>query len=108
MGMLLLLVYIIQCFFCTYSGIAADTCRKKLTKLKYAPERVHSTRFDKKKITIYESYDDFLIKKKNSRVIVMTTKTKNNCFSFKFDPNISMKTCNMGKESKLLIKKRYS
>ena len=49
-------------------------------------KRVAMDYLDKKKITIYESYDDFLVKKKYSRIILMTTKTKNNCFNFKFAP----------------------
>jgi tRNA (cytidine/uridine-2'-O-)-methyltransferase len=49
-------------------------------------KRVAMDYLDKKKINIYESYDSFLKKKKNSRVILMTTKTKNNCFDFKFIP----------------------
>jgi tRNA (cytidine/uridine-2'-O-)-methyltransferase len=49
-------------------------------------KRVAMDYLDKKKINIYESYDSFLKKKKNSRVILMTTKTKNNCFNFKFIP----------------------
>jgi|TARA_B110000263_G_C15205530_1_gene462694 tRNA (cytidine/uridine-2'-O-)-methyltransferase len=49
-------------------------------------KRVAMDYLDKKKITIYESYDDFLIKKKNSRIILMTTKTKNSCFNFQFIP----------------------
>ena len=38
----------------------------------------------KSKITIYESYESFLKKKKNSRVILMTTKAKKNYNNFKF------------------------
>ena len=39
---------------------------------------------DKSKIIIYKSYDNFLVKKKNSRVILMTTKAKKNYINFKF------------------------
>tara|TARA_B110000014_G_C20097546_1_gene575560 strand:+ start:583 stop:1041 length:459 start_codon:yes stop_codon:yes gene_type:complete len=49
-------------------------------------KRVAMDYLDERKITIYESYDSFLKKKKNSRIILMTTKAKNNCFKFKFTP----------------------
>ena len=39
---------------------------------------------DKSKIIIYSSYENFLMKKKNSRVILMTTKAKKNYINFKF------------------------
>ena len=39
---------------------------------------------NKSKIIIYSSYENFLKKKKNSRVILMTTKAKKNYTSFKF------------------------
>ena len=39
---------------------------------------------DKSKIIIYSSYEDFLAKKKNSRIILMTTKAKKNYTNFKF------------------------
>ena len=41
---------------------------------------------DKCKITTYKSYENFLIKKKNSRVILMSTKAKKNYNNFKFKP----------------------
>jgi len=40
----------------------------------------------KSKIITYKSYDQFLIKKKNSRIILMTTKAKKNYTDFKFKP----------------------
>ena len=40
----------------------------------------------KSKIITYKSYEDFLSKKKNSRVILMTTKAKKNYYDFKFKP----------------------
>ena len=40
---------------------------------------------DKSKIIIYNSYEKFLKKKKNSRVILMTTKAKKNYTDFKFN-----------------------
>ena len=41
---------------------------------------------DKSKIITYKSYENFLIKKKNSRIILMTTKAKKNYNNFKFKP----------------------
>jgi tRNA (cytidine/uridine-2'-O-)-methyltransferase len=49
-------------------------------------KRVAMDYLDKKKITVYESYNNFLMKKKNSRIILMTTKAKNNYINFKFMP----------------------
>ena len=37
------------------------------------------------KIITYKSYESFLIKKKNSRIILMTTKAKKNYNNFKFN-----------------------
>jgi len=39
---------------------------------------------NKSKIITYNSYENFLLKKKNSRVILMTTKAKKNYYNFKF------------------------
>ena len=52
---------------------------------------------DKSKIINYKSYENFLIKKKNSRIILMTTKAKKNYTSFKFNPK---DTLLFGRESK--------
>ncbi len=41
---------------------------------------------NKSKIITYKSYENFLIKKKNSRIILMTTKAKKNYNNFKFNP----------------------
>ena len=51
---------------------------------------------DKTKIISYKSYEEFLIKKKNSRIILMTTKAKKNYSNFKFNPN---DTILLGRES---------
>ena len=40
----------------------------------------------KSKIVKYSSYEKFLIKKKNSRIILMSTKAKKNYNNFKFKP----------------------
>jgi len=39
---------------------------------------------DKSKIITYKSYENFLLKKKNSRIILMTTKAKKIYYNFKF------------------------
>ena len=39
---------------------------------------------DKSKIITYKSYENFLLKKKNSRIILMTTKANKNYYDFKF------------------------
>tara|TARA_B110000438_G_scaffold281695_1_gene308084 strand:- start:2681 stop:3130 length:450 start_codon:yes stop_codon:yes gene_type:complete len=39
---------------------------------------------DKSQIIIYKSYKHFLRNKKKSRIILMTTKSKNNYYNFKF------------------------
>ena len=47
-------------------------------------KRVVMDYLDKSKIITHESYENFLLKKKNSRVILMTTKSNINYFDFKF------------------------
>ena len=59
-------------------------------------KRVAMDYLDKKKIIIYKSYEDFLDKKKNSRIILMTTKAKKNYYNFKFK---SKDTLLFGRES---------
>ena len=51
---------------------------------------------DKSKIITYKSYENFLVKKKNSRIILMTTKSKKNYYNFKFK---SHDTLLFGRES---------
>ena len=41
---------------------------------------------NKTKIITYKNYENFLFKKKNSRVILMTTKSNKNYYNFKFKP----------------------
>ena len=64
--------------------------------------------FDKSKIITYKSYENFLIKKKNTRVILMTTKAKKNYNNFTFKPK---DTLLFGRESegvpKIVHKKSY-
>ena len=39
---------------------------------------------EKTKIVVYKSYENFFVRKKNSRIILMTTKAKKNYNNFKF------------------------
>ncbi len=48
-------------------------------------KRVAMDYLDRSKIITYSSYEKFLIKKKNSRVILMTTKAKKNYNNFRFN-----------------------
>jgi len=48
-------------------------------------KRVAMDYLDKSKIITYGSYEKFLIEKKNSRIILMTTKAKRNYNNFKFN-----------------------
>ena len=50
-------------------------------------KRVAMDYLDKSKIVIFRSYENFLKKKKNSRVILMTTKAKKKYNDFKFKQN---------------------
>ena len=49
-------------------------------------KRVAMDYLDKSKIVIYKSYENFLIKKKRSRIILMTTKAEKKYSNFKFKP----------------------
>ena len=60
-------------------------------------KRVAMDYLDKTKIIIYKSYENFVIKKKNSRIILMTTKAKKNYNNFKFNEK---DTLLFGRESK--------
>ena len=59
----------------------------------------------KSKIITYKSYENFLIKKKNSRVILMSTKAKKNYNNFKFKPK---DTLLFGRESEGVPKNVYN
>ena len=63
---------------------------------------------DKTKIITYKSYENFLLNKKNSRIILMTTKAKKIYYNFKFKPN---DTLLFGRESagvpKIVHEKSY-
>jgi len=60
-------------------------------------KRVAMDYLDKSKIITYDSYEKFLIKKRNSRIILMTTKAKKNYNNFKFKKK---DTLLFGRESK--------
>ena len=60
-------------------------------------KRVAMDYLSKSLIIRYKSYENFLIKKKKSRVILMTTKSKKSYNNFKFHPN---DTLLFGRESK--------
>jgi len=47
-------------------------------------KRVAMDYLDKSKIVTYKSYEDFIINKKKSRIILMTTKAEKNYNNFKF------------------------
>ena len=49
-------------------------------------KRVAMDYLDKEKIIVHKSYENFLTNKKNSRVILMTTKSKKKFTEFKFKP----------------------
>ena len=49
-------------------------------------KRVAMDYLEKSKIIIYKSYEDFLDKNKNSRIILMSTRAKRNYNNFKFKP----------------------
>ena len=59
-------------------------------------KRVAMDYLDTSKIVIYKSYEKFLINKKNSRIILMTTKAKKKYYNFKFKPR---DTILLGRES---------
>ena len=50
-------------------------------------KRVAMDYLNKSKIITYKSYEEFITKKKNSRLILMTTKSKKNYYDFNFLPN---------------------
>ena len=53
-------------------------------------KRIAMDYMDESKITTYKSYQSFLIKKKNERVILMTTKAKKYFDDFKYKPGDTM------------------
>tara|TARA_Y100000590_G_scaffold336032_1_gene382589 strand:+ start:256 stop:699 length:444 start_codon:yes stop_codon:yes gene_type:complete len=71
-------------------------------------KRVAMDYLEKSKIIRYKNYEDFIMKKKNSRVILMTTKAKKKYYLFKFKPE---DTLLFGRESagvpEIVHKKSY-
>ncbi len=59
-------------------------------------KRIVMDYLDESKIIKYKSYEEFLSKKKSSRIILMTTKAKKNYYDFIFKPN---DTILLGRES---------
>ena len=59
-------------------------------------KRVAMDYLDKSKIIIYKSYEKFLFKKKNSRIILMTTQATKKYYNFNFKPR---DTILLGRES---------
>ena len=53
-------------------------------------KRVAMDYLNNSKIVIYRSYENFLINKKNSRIILMTTKAKKKYYNFNFKPKDTM------------------
>ena len=99
------IIRLCSCFDATLEIIEPCGFRLNDKRLK----RVAMDYFDEDKIAIYDSYKEFIIKKKNSRIILMTTKAKNNYFSFKFNPK---DTILFGRESagvpKIVHKNSYT
>ena len=86
------IVRLCSCFNATLEII--EPCGFHLNDKRF--KRVAMDYLDKKKIISYKSYEDFLIKKKNSRIILMTTKGKKIYYNFKFK---SKDTLLFGRES---------
>ena len=86
------IIRLCSCFDTTLEIIEPCGFRLNDKRLK----RVVMDYLDKDKITIYESYKEFLIKKKNSRIILMTTMAQKNYYNFKFK---SKDTMLFGRES---------
>ncbi|MDP6710212.1 MAG: tRNA (cytidine(34)-2'-O)-methyltransferase [Pelagibacteraceae bacterium] len=75
------IIRLCSCFDTTFEIIEPCGFHIDDKKLK----RVAMDYLDKSKIIIYSSYEKFLIRKKNSRVVLMTTKAKKNYNNFKFN-----------------------
>ena len=74
------IIRLCSCFDATLEII--EPCGFYLTDKRL--KRVVMAYLDKTKIITYKSYNDFLNRKKNSRIILMTTKAKKNYSTFKF------------------------
>ena len=87
------IIRLCSCFDTTLEII--EPCGFHLSDMRI--KRIAMDYLNKSKIVTYSSYESFLLKKKNSRVILMTTKAKENYNSFKFNPK---DTILFGRESK--------
>jgi tRNA (cytidine/uridine-2'-O-)-methyltransferase len=76
------IIRLCSCFDVTLEIIEPCGFQLNDTRLK----RVAMDYLDKSKIITYESYKHFLLKKKKSRIILITTKAKKNYYDFKFKP----------------------
>ena len=86
------IIRLCSCFDVTLEIIEPCGFRLEDKRLK----KVAMDYLDKSKIVTYKSYENFLLKKKNSRVILMTTKAKKNYHNFKF---VTKDTLLFGRES---------
>jgi len=87
------IIRLCSCFDTTLEII--EPCGFHLSDMRI--KRIAMDYLNKSKIVTHSSYESFLLKKKNSRVILMTTKAKENYNSFKFNPK---DTILFGRESK--------
>ena len=87
------IIRVCSCFDTTLEII--EPCGFHLADKRF--KRVVMDYLDKSKIKIYKSYEDFLFKKKKSRIILLTTKAKKNYINFKFN---NKDTLLFGRESR--------
>ena len=74
------IIRLCSCFGATLEIIEPCGFRLQDKRLK----KVAMDYLDKCKIITYKSYENFVLKKKNSRIILMTTKGKKSYYNFKF------------------------
>ena len=74
------IIRLCACFGATLEIIEPCGFRLQDKRLK----KVAMDYLDKCKIITYKSYENFLLKKKNSRIILMTTKGEKSYYNFKF------------------------
>ena len=87
------IIRLCSCFDATLEII--EPCGFQLNDVRF--KRIAMDYLDNSKIITYSSYENFLFKKKKSRIILMTTKAKENYSNFKFNPK---DTILFGRESK--------
>ena len=86
------IIRLCYCFDATLEII--EPCGFQLDDKRF--KRVAMDYINKKEIIRYESFEDFINKKKNSRIVLMTTKAKKSYYKFKFKPH---DTILLGRES---------